>query len=64
MAHQDNQNMNVWKRPEAGAMKKESSGAGAALMKNKSSGARAIFMKKRAPEPELCNFYDGSAALK
>jgi len=45
-------------------MKKESSGAGAALMKNKSSGARAIFMKKRAPEPELCNFYDGSAALK
>ena len=44
----------MWKRTEVGAwaMKKESSGAG------------ALFMKKRAPEPELCHFYDGSAALK
>jgi len=28
-------------------------------MKTKSSGAGAMFMKKRAPEPELCHFYDG-----
>jgi len=33
-------------------MKKESSGAGAALMKTKSSGAGAMFVK-RAPESEL-----------
>jgi len=45
-------------------MKKESSGAGAALMKDKSSGTGAIFMKRRAPEPVLSHFYDGSAALK
>jgi len=45
-------------------MKKESSGAGAALMKDKSSGTGAIFMKRRAPEPALSHFYDGSAALK
>jgi len=31
-------------------------------MKKESSGAEAIFMK-RAPEPELCHFYDVSAAL-
>jgi len=43
---------------------KESSGDGATLMKTKSSGAGAMFMKRRAPEPELCHFYDGSAALK
>jgi len=28
-------------------------------MKTKSSGAGAMFMKRRAPEPELCHFYDG-----
>jgi len=46
-------------------MKKESSGAGAraTLMKTKSSGAGATFMKRRAADPELCHFYDGSAAL-
>jgi len=44
-------------------MKKESSGAGATLMKTKSSRAGAMFMK-RAAEPELRHFYDGSAALK
>jgi len=33
-------------------------------MKIKSSGAGAMFMKRRAPEPELCHFYDGFAALK
>ena len=32
-------------------------------MKTKSSGAGAAFMKRRAPEPEVCHFYDGSAAL-
>jgi len=34
-------------------------------MKTKSSGAwaGAIFMKRRAPEPELCYYYDSSAAL-
>jgi len=43
----------------------ESSGTGATLMKTKSSGAGAgtMFMKRRAPEPELCHFSDGSAAL-
>jgi len=45
-------------------MKKESSGAGATLMKTKISGAGAMFMKRRAPESELCHFYDGSAAVK
>jgi len=46
-------------------MKIDSSGAGATLMKIKSSGAEAgtMFMKRRAPEPEQCHFYDGSAAL-
>jgi len=44
-------------------MKKESSRAGATLVKSKSSGAGAMFMKL-TPEPELCHFYDGSAALK
>jgi len=34
----------------------------ATLMKPKSFGAGAMFMKIRAPE--LCHFYDGSAALK
>jgi len=43
-------------------MKKES--AGASHIKDKSSGAGAIFMKRRAPEPALCHFYDGFAALK
>jgi len=33
-------------------------------MKTMSSGAGAMFMKKRTPEPELCHFYDGSAALR
>jgi len=32
-------------------------------MKTNSSGAGATFMDRRAPEPELCHFYDGSAAL-
>ena len=32
-------------------------------MKTKSSGAGATFMNRRALEPELCHFYDGSAAL-
>jgi len=32
-------------------------------MKNESSRAGAIFMKRRAGEPELCHFYDGSTAL-
>jgi len=45
-------------------MKKESSGAGDTLMKTKSSGAGVMFMKRRAAEPELYHFYDGSAALK
>jgi len=44
-------------------MKIESSGAVATLMKTKSSGAGAMFMKRRAAEPVLCHFYDGSAAL-
>ena len=56
-AHQDSYNINVWKRTEtevgAGAVKNESSGA----------GAGAMFMKRRAPEPELRHFYNGSAAL-
>jgi len=43
-------------------MKKEFSGA--MFMKTKSSGAGAMFMKRRAPQPELCHFYDSSAALK
>jgi len=51
------ENINVWKRTEAGAgagsMKKESSGA----------GAGAMFMKRRAPEADLCPFYDGSTDL-
>jgi len=50
---------------EAGAgarvMKKESSGT--TLMKTMISGAVAVFMNRRAPEPELCHFYDSSAAL-
>jgi len=35
-------------------------------MKTKSSGAGsgATFIKRRAPEQELCHFYDGSTALK
>ena len=37
---------------------------GANLLKTKSSRARAMFMEKRAAEPELWHFYDGSAALK
>jgi len=45
-------------------MQRESSGAGATIMKIKSSGSGVMFMKIRAPEPELCYFYDGSAALK
>ena len=32
-------------------------------MKTKSSGAGAMFMKRRALEPELYHFYDGSTAL-
>jgi len=45
---------------------KRSSGVGAALNKSKSSGARAgaMFIKIRAPDPEHCHFYDGSAVLK
>jgi len=38
--------------------------AGATLMKTKNSGYGAMLMKRRAPDPELCHFYDGSAALK
>jgi len=47
-------------------MKKVSSGARATLMKTKSfgDGVGAMFMKRKAPEPELCHFYDGCAALK
>jgi len=30
-------------------------------MKTKGSGAGGKFMKRRAPEPELCQFYKGSA---
>jgi len=46
-------------------MKKESSGAGVSLMKSNSSGAGAgaTFMNRRAPEPELCHFYQGASAL-
>jgi len=33
-------------------------------MQRETSGAGATNMKIRAPEPELCHFYDGSAALK
>jgi len=33
-------------------------------MKKESSGAGAMFMKRRAAVPELCHFYDGSAAVK
>jgi len=33
-------------------------------MKTMSSGAGAMFMKKRAPDPKLYHFYDGSAALR
>jgi len=45
-------------------MKKEKSGA--ILLKTKSSEARAgdMFLKRIISEPELCLFYDGSAALK
>jgi len=51
--------------PKSGAMKNESSGAGTTLMKTKSSwaGTGAMFMKRRAAEPVLCHFYDGSTAL-
>jgi len=28
-----------------------------------SAGTGAMYMKNRAPESELCHFYDGSAAL-
>jgi len=45
-------------------MKKETSGAGAIVMETKSSGAGIMFVKRRAPEPQLCHFYNGSAALK
>jgi len=31
--------------------------------KSTGAGAGAIFMKRRAPEPELHHFYDGSAYL-
>jgi len=46
-------------------VKKESSGARAALKKTKSSGAGAgaMFMKRRAPGAELSHFYEDSAAL-
>ena len=67
-AHQNNLNINLWKRTEAGdgawAMKKESSGAGVTLMKPKGSGVGAMFMKRTSPEPELCPFYNGSTVLK
>jgi len=33
-------------------------------MKPKSSGIGAMFMKIKAPEPDLCLFSYGSAALK
>ena len=33
-------------------------------MKTMNSGAGAMFMKKRALEPTLYHFYDGSAALR
>jgi len=33
-------------------------------MKTRSSGVGAMFMKRRAPEPELCHFYDSFASLK
>jgi len=44
----------------------EEAGTGVTLMKTKSSGAGsgATFIKRRAPEQELCHFYDGSTALK
>jgi len=32
-------------------------------VKEESSGAGVMFMKGRAPEPELCHFYDDCAAL-
>jgi len=45
-------------------MKKETFAAGATQMKTKrNSIAGDMFMKRRALEPELCHFYDGSAAL-
>jgi len=55
-AHQDNQNINVWSRTEARA--------GSGAMKKESSGAGAMFMKRRAAELELWHFYDGSAVPK
>jgi len=55
-AHEDNWNINVWKRTEAGAgvwaMKKESSGAGATLMKTKSSGHRRSQGGQRGHAPQ------------
>jgi len=33
-------------------------------MKTISSEAGAMFMNKGTPGPELCHFYDGSAALQ
>ena len=46
-------------------MKKESSGARATLTNTMSSGAvaGAMLVKRRAPEPELCHFHDGSTSL-
>jgi len=44
-------------------MKKESSRVVATVMKTHNSGARAgaTFSNRRAPEPELCHFYNSSA---
>ena len=57
--HQVFENIHLWKRTESGAMKQWSAGDGL----TKTTSSRAIFLKRRAPEPELCQFYDGSAAL-
>jgi len=50
-AHQDNLNINVWKRTEAGAMKMESSGTGATLKKTKSSRVGAVSLLRRLRRP-------------
>jgi len=34
------------------------------VLKRTEAEAGAMFMKRRAPETELCHFYDSSAALR
>ena len=67
-AHEDNWNINVWKRTEAGAgvwaMKKRELRSRNHTHENQELQSWSRVHEKKSSGPELWHFYDGSAALK